>query len=585
MTSGDAMVLRYAQALRNLPPVESTVDLRLVSSSTTVEFAVFLRAYAARRATGWNVTSRDYGPLQSQLEAFQPGHTALVVMIGVEDVFPDLSYRADTGWTASSVRTWAAGTSEQIEKYVRDWHSVLTSQTGPVVVVPPVVDAPALPATSPAIGRRLARLRWRITEALMEVFEPTGVQVLDVDSALATLPKVQWRDDRLLVAAGSALSTEAASLLARATDAALAPAPQPRKVLVTDLDGTLWNGVLSEDGPDGVSAEAYGTSHVHRFWQRILKLLRDQGILLAVCSKNDLGIVRDHFDPRRAAGQVMLLDWSEFAAVSVSWQPKSIQLRRLADELGLGLEAFVLVDDNPVELAEVADALPEIMTLLFPTDALGLHAFCQRLQVAFATREGAVTHEDQARTHLYEMRDRAEAERKSAGSTGDFLAALDMRMRIEEADQRTLARAQQLFNRTNQFNLTGRRYNDQAWSRLLADPRVRVYVARLTDRYGDHGISAAFCLRAQAGRMAVEELAVSCRVFNRTVETALLDWMHAHSAAELVALWQPTGRNDRVRDTFMANGFHPEQAEGHGTRFVLTDRAAVAPECFVKVGE
>jgi FkbH-like protein len=584
----DAGHLSYAEALRALraPFGEraAVTPLRLVSSATTSALATFLRAYAARRGQGWEIVVCDYGPLTVQLGALAVADTPLVVVVGVEDVFAELSYRADTEWTTASLTRALSASGERIQAAAARTRAALEPQHGRTVVVPPVADAPALPTSHRHLAARMGRLSSLIGHALGDQFEGTGVHVLDVNAALEALPRQRWRDDTLLVDTGSPLSTEATSLLASAIDRVLACAVGRRKVLVTDLDNTVWRGVLGEDGPAGVGSHPHGPQQVNRLWQRMLRLAAEEGMLLAVCSKNDPDVLEALADQQSRERAGLLLDWSEFAAISVNWQPKSVQIAALAARLGLPLDAFVLVDDDPVELAEVAAGAPEVLTLRFPADAAGLHDFALALQRVLVSDGAHGTEESRSRSRLYALRDQVETELSATGSTSEFLSELGMRASVEPVDQHTEPRARELLDRTNQFHLTGRRYDDQQWRRIRTDPELTGYIVRLTDRFGDHGICGLVLLRVTGDRTEMVEMAVSCRVFNRTLETAVLRWVADRFPLPLSARWRSTGRNQRVRDLLGAHGFHPEPTgDQEGEKLILTDSAALSDaDCFVR---
>jgi FkbH-like protein len=542
--------LRYADALRLItaPSISPASALRLVSSSTTTELAALLRAYARVDGQDWSISGQDYGPLPQQLAQLPADGAATVVLVTVEDLLPELSYRGDHDWTDTRGLDDARAVTDRIAAGIELLADGMAQLRGPAVVVPPVVGPPALPVRSRATATRLATLPVAIGQRLAQAFDP----VLDVDQALADLPQRRRSDDRLHLRAGSPFSVEAATRLAYAIDRILRP-PSARKVLVTDLDGTLWPGVLADEGAEQVGS-GQPDSRVHRLWQRLLLAARAQGVLLAVCSKNDPGSFLAFEDAALRERAGLLLAPDMFSAVSTSWQPKSTQLLELSERLGVGLDSFVLVDDNPVETAEVAHELPEVEVLRFPADGRGLAAFCADLQRAFIQPAGVLTAEDRSRADLYRLRHQAEQARAQAPSVSAFLSSLDMVLTMTPAASSAALRVQQLLNRTNQFTLTGNRYTDAEWAALRGTDDTSVYAGQLTDAYGDHGICVALVVDRAGPVPRLVEFAVSCRVFNRGVETAVLRWLVRHSGGTVLADWLPTGRNDKVRAALIAHG-------------------------------
>jgi FkbH-like protein len=563
--TGDRPALTYAEALARTVAADAGEgpELWVVSSATTTEFAAFLRAHAIGRGSDWTVRGQQYGPLLAQLDAPTDTGARMVVVVGVEDVFPELDYRGDTAWTPSSIEDLVGALDQRIAAFaatlVAATRSGVPGQDSRTVVVPPVVDPPALPIAAPA-AQQLGRLCDSITTALVRAAADGSncVRVMDAAAALTCLPRDAWRDDRLLTAAGSRQSPAAASLLARAVDQALCP-PQPRKVIVTDLDDTLWAGTIGEDGATGVDSHPHGDAQHHRMWQRMLLLARAHGVLLAVCSRNEPSVLDVFDDPAERSRIGLLLDRGHLAAVSASWEPKSVQLRALADALGMATSTLVLVDDNPVELAEVTRALPDVWTLRFPPDGAGLHAFYRELAEAIRPAD-AGTDEDARRGELYGMRERAERARGASGSARDFLASLDMRLDIRHLDDSGSERARQLVNRANQFHLTGRRYDEAGWALLRSEPGTRIRTARLHDRFGDHGVCGVLVTDEDPDMVRIVELVLSCRVFNRTVESALLVAAY-DPARSLTARLRATGRNDRVRAALLEHGFTADSAD------------------------
>ena len=582
---GNSRFLRYADALRTAAATDEPGErLYLISSTTTTELGLFLHAYARRRGAGWDVEHGDYGPLRLQLEGLADHQAPLVVLVVIEDVFPELSYRADTEWTPDSLTHLLAESWARADEASQSLRAAVSARRGPVIVIPPLLGAPALPMAPASAVAGLRLLSGRVAAALDRTLDDTPAVVLDGQRALASLASHRWRDDGLTIDTGSPLSTEAASMVARSVDALLGGPERGRKVLVTDLDGTLWRGTASENAPEELNAHPYGPGHVHRLWQRVLLLLRSRGILLAICSVNDAEVLELLTSERTRDTIGLIVTRDDFATASVAWTSKSSQLKQVASDLGVGPDALVFVDDDPAQIAEVAHSLPEVLALRYPADAGDFDAFLEEVQEAFAGGTGSLTPEDRRRAELYAARQRVERELSSAESPQDYLASLGMRLLVSEVTADTSGRAQQLLNRTNQFHLTGRRYPDAEWDRLRGERGTRILVARLTDRYLDHGICLMLVLRPAGPGTSVAEFALSCRVFNRGVETAVLGWLRGRFAHPLSATWVPTGRNERVRDAFLENGWTQEAADS-GHPLVARDPGGNAGRSHVEVEE
>lgn len=332
------------------------------------------------------------------------------------------------------------------------------------------------------------------------------------------------------------------------------PPAAPRKVLISDLDNVMWHGIVGEEGPEGVSYRSEGPGFRHFIYQSFLRKLKAEGVLLAAVTRNDR---RDAEAP--FLGGQMLLKLDDLVTVMASYNAKSAQIREIATQLSLGLDSFVFVDDNPVELAEVSSALPEVACVAFPVSDEGLVPLLAQLQGHFA-RDG-VTEEDRQRTEFYRRRLEGVAPSDQAG--GDvtaFLRSLEMEIRFHDRTRGDWTRAVQLINKTNQFNLNGRRWQEEEVAGLLAEGGA-LWTATLTDRTGSHGEILA-CLIGPKG--TVESLVMSCRVLERKVEHAFLAWLTERLETGPRLRYAPTDRNEPLRN-FLAEalpgGLPADQAE------------------------
>ena len=314
-------------------------------------------------------------------------------------------------------------------------------------------------------------------------------------------------------------------------------APRSAKVLVTDLDQTLWSGIIGDDGPEGIAYGPAGKGYRHFIYQTLLRRLREDGVLLAVVTKNDPEPVLVPF-----AGGNMVLQRDDFVVIIASWNAKSAQIRALAQQLNLGLDAFVFVDDNPVELAEVAAELPDVHRVQFPTSDADLTTLISELTRLFA--RSSVTIEDRERTAMYRRRFETILPTDAVGGDiSEFLKELRMTLEIRERKLGDSTRSLQLINKTNQFNLNGRRLSNEELAQQLANGS-RLFSATLTDRAGGHGeilaalVDPAGCLTA---------MVMSCRVFQRRIEHAILAWLITQGVSVTHADYMATERNGPVK--------------------------------------
>lgn len=329
-------------------------------------------------------------------------------------------------------------------------------------------------------------------------------------------------------------------------------AGRTKKCLLVDLDNTLWGGVLGDDGAEGIEVAAGYRGKAFTAFQRTVKQLGSQGVLLAAVSKNDPGpvleVLRDHPE--------MTLREGDFARVVADWRPKHDNITELAEDLNLGVDAMVFADDSPFECGLVRRELPGVAVVQLDGDP-GTHV--ERLLADGWFDSPALTAEDFARPARY----RDELARKdfleTFDSMDDYLAELDVRVRLEPVAEPHVPRVSQLTLRTNQFNMTTRRLQPADVHALAADPAARVLAIHCTDRFGDNGLVGAIFLRRDRDLLRIDNFLLSCRVFSRGIEQSCLSAVLRHASATGVTAvhgtYRPTPKNAKVRDFYPRNGF------------------------------
>ncbi|MFI5758412.1 HAD-IIIC family phosphatase [Streptomyces sp. NPDC051569] len=327
------------------------------------------------------------------------------------------------------------------------------------------------------------------------------------------------------------------------------------KCLVLDLDNTLWGGVVGDDGVGALRLGGAYPGSAHLELQSLARDLMRQGVMLSVASKNDDEIAREAF----ATHPEMLLDLSSFVGFRANWNPKPDNLRELAAELNIGLDAMVFADDNPVERGLMRELLPQVTTVELPSDP-AVYASLIAARGDFNLLK--VTDEDRGRTRMYQARARRTELESTAGNLEDYLDALGSELTVEPAGPLNTARIVQLFGKTNQFNLTGRRYSEDEVAERRADGTGAFFAARLTDRYGDNGLIAALALAEEDdGAWSIENFVLSCRVFSRDVEGAIaglvLRSARAHGAPAVTARFTRSAKNAKFADFYRGLGFAP----------------------------
>ena len=396
---------------------------------------------------------------------------------------------------------------------------------------------------------------------------PDGVHILDVASLAARYGGLRWRDARLWYEAKQPMSHDLAVEYARTAAGLIAGRlGAARKCAVLDLDDTLWGGVVGDVGVAGIElGEGTPRGEAYKAFQRYLAALRERGVLLAVCSKNDPANARAPFEEHPET----VLRMRDFAAFRASWEPKSDNLRMIAEDLALHPNSLVFVDDNPAEREQVRRALPEVAVIELPADPADFPAAVDASRW-FEVAE--VTHDDRGRADQYGVRAAASALAETM-DLSEFLASLEMRARVAPIDALSSARCVQLLNKTNQFNLTTRRFTRGEFAAALEAPDSLARSVRLSDRFGDHGLICVVLATLDGEIARISDWVMSCRVLKRGVESMVLGELvalaRARGATELRARFVPSGRNELVRTLLDDLGFERISQRGDEVSYRL----------------
>ena len=341
-----------------------------------------------------------------------------------------------------------------------------------------------------------------------------------------------------------------------------------RKCLVLDLDNTLWGGVIGDDGLGGIQLgheTAAGEGYAE--FQAYVKELSKRGVVLAVCSKNEDSIAKEGFTHPDS-----LLKVDDFASFQANWEPKTINLQRIAEELGLGLDSFVFLDDNPAERELVRQTLPEVAV----PEVEGGHpaSYIRNLEAAGYFEVATFTADDRKRAEQYAANRQRASLKAQFTSYDDFLDSLRMEAEIGSFKDIYLDRITQLTNKTNQFNLTTRRFTRAELEQAAAEDGAVTLYGRLTDKFGDNGLVSVVMGHREGSRLLIDLWLMSCRVLKRGLEYAMFDQLVIRSAAqgikEIVGMYYPTAKNTMVKEFYGELGFHRDgKAEPDGERWIF----------------
>ncbi len=392
--------------------------------------------------------------------------------------------------------------------------------------------------------------------------------LLDVNALAGMVGYAAWSAGRYWYAAKYPFATGMIPLYADNVMRILAAQMgRSRRVLVLDLDNTMWGGVVGDDGIEGLAlgnGSALGEAH----WalQRMALSLKERGILLCVSSKNDEAIALDAFRNHPE----MALKEDDIVAFRVNWDDKAANIKAIADAIDLGLDSFVFLDDNPAERKRVRDALPSVAVPELPEDPSEWLAV---FQAAGYFEQAAFSKEDRLRAGFYKANALRAAQLERIGDHDDYLRSLAMTLSIAPFDDTGRKRIAQLISKSNQFNLTTRRYSEAEIAALQSDSDVFTLQARLEDIFGDNGMISTVICRQTGQCWEVDSWIMSCRVLGRRVEEAILQYLVGQARlkgiTEIIGRYIPTAKNGLVRDHFSRLGFVQTASENGETTWQL----------------
>jgi FkbH-like protein len=486
-----------------------------------------------------------FGDLIGNLERLNlSGIDSVAVLMEWGDFDPRLTIRNLGGWRLqqlSDIEATAAQTSSRVQRALTE-----LSRFVPVVVCMPTLPLPAMFHTDPAqTSSTEAILSHVVASLVLALSRHTSMRIVNTQ-LLGELSSTNARHDvRSEVNTGFPYTVHHASLVATLV-ARLLQSGMPKKGLITDLDDTLWRGILGEDGVEGVSWDTERRTLVHGVYQQFLASLADAGVLLAVASKNDSDLVARAFDRSD-----LLISRSDIFPFETHWSNKSESVKRILDTWNIAPDSVVFVDDSPMELAEVKTAFPQLECVLFPKqDIEGAWKLMRHLRGVFG--KPYITADDSLR--LGSIRN-ANALRTSmsaaAGSSDEFLKSVGSTITINTTRVAEDMRAFELVNKTNQFNLNGRRYSEAEWQQFFRDPRSFLLTASYQDKYGSIGKIAVILGKTGEHRMSINTWVMSCRAFSRRIEHQCLSYLfETFKVDEIVFDFDATARNGPLQNFF-----------------------------------
>jgi len=583
----NALDIALREAMQDSPPSGLTtqpIRLALLGSCTLAHLHSAIRVAGLRRGIWISIYENAYGQYWRELaDRDSPLHQykPTVVLLAFD------AYHLAAGFNPKMTSAECEAALREVKQQICDtWRLIRETLFCPIIQQTPLPVHPLL------LGNNEHRLPGsphtvieRLNSDLRQMADSEGIALLALDKRIILDGIAAWHDAALWHRAKQEISPLAAPLYGDLVGRILA-AQQGRsyKCLVLDLDNTLWGGVIGEDGIHGLvlgQGSALGEAFVA--FQKYVRNLSQRGIILAVCSKNDelnaLEVFENHPE--------MILRRNDIASFVANWNDKASNIRAISKALNIGLDSIVFLDDNPVERDFVRRELPMVAV---PEIADDPASYPQIIANAGYFEGLSITEEDRDRSNQYQSNLARETLKNSTADLSSYLSSLEMRLMWRKFDHVGLQRITQLINKTNQFNLTTRRYTYEDLLALALHDRSLGLQLRLIDKFGDNGIIGIIIGRLDDhSRLQIDTWLMSCRVLGRQVELATLNLVAAEAkkmgASSLLGEYIQTKKNEIVRDHYSKLGFSLESHHDAYTSYTLDLATFKPPHTCVELKE
>ena len=508
------------------PPVTKKAKLAILAGSTTTHFNEILFFNLRMRGIEIEIYESPFDSIESEilntgskLFSWEPDYIFL---------WPEKSnFQAGDAWDK-----------------LQNWHHLLAARLPNVQIIQTTI------VTNPerSLGQLESRLKWSATNIVndlnFQIRHCDKVIVLDLDFLSARFGKSLWFDKRLWFHSKHSFSFDALAAVTNDLSKIIcANSGLSHKCLVLDLDNTLWGGVIGDDGLDGIGLGESALGEAFVGFQTYVRSLKNRGVILAVCSKNEVLIAKEPFQKHPH----MVLKDEDISYFVANWHDKATNLKHIAESLEIGTDALVFFDDNPAERKLVRDLLPEVYTVEVPADPALYIESLDRLGLFDVLH---ISEEDLSKTKQYAANFARKNLLQKIGTLDDYLKSLEMKASLIFVNETNFERPLQLINKSNQFNLLTNRYTQSELLGLLKLPGMHVTGFRLLDKFGDNGLIAVVITQITDGVLHLVDWVMSCRVLSRGMETftfnQIVQLALKHNCTQIKGSYRPTKKNALV---------------------------------------
>ena len=497
------------------------------------------------------MSTGTFGDLPGNLERLaKVQNSTIVAIVEWQDLDPRLGIRLLGGWSPRQLGDFVQTTRDQGTRVTTALECIARQNT--VIVALPTLPIPPIAFTPGWISSRLeADLQGVRSTLLSTLSKLPSIRIVSSQRLDQLSPFVERFDAKSELNTGFPYTLSHADKLAGII-ASLAKDPLAKKGLITDLDNTFWMGILGEVNPEGISWDLDHHAQKHGLYQQLLSSLAESGTLIGVATKNDPPLVEKAFRSRKP-----LLARERIFPLEAGWGPKSESVRRIIEVWNIAPDSVVFVDDSPLELAEVKLAHPDVECVLFPKDDDKaaydlLYQLRDKFGKASVSAEDAIRLESIRASHAI-----TEASRVEGYTPERFLQEAGGKLSLSFVKDPLDPRALELVNKTNQFNLNGKRHTEASWRQYLSDPNVFLMLVSYEDKYGPLGKIAVLTGRVDGSNLAIDHWVMSCRAFSRRIEHGCLLHVFKKYVAERATFdYLETARNQPIHDFLGELGSH-----------------------------
>ena len=532
------------------PPSIKKKKLAILAGSTTTHLKEILSFNLRMRGIEIEIYESPFDSIEleilnsgSQLYSWEPDHILL---------WPEKkNFQGGDAWTK-----------------LQNWHCLLSENLPNAQIIQTTLAG----KPERSLGQLESRLNWSDTSIIndlnLQIRRSDKVIVLDLDFLSARFGKSLWFDKRLWFHSKHSFSFDALSAVTNdLSKIVCAISGISYKCLVLDLDNTLWGGVIGDDGLDGISLGESALGEAFVGFQTYVRSLKNRGVILAVCSKNEISIAKEPFQKHLH----MVLKDEDISFFVANWHDKATNLKHIAESLEIGTDALVFFDDNPAERKLVRDLLPEVYTVEVPEDpalyvesldSLGLFDVLQ------------ISEEDLSKTRQYTDNFARKDLFQKIGNLDEYLKSLEMKASVNFVNETNFERPLQLINKSNQFNLLTNRYTQSELLSLLKLPGMQVTGFRLADKFGDNGLIAVVITQISDGTLHLVDWVMSCRVLSRGMENFtfnhIVQLAREHNCTQIKGGFRPTKKNALVSNLLEDMGMLQVSVSNEEKRYELT---------------